>query len=236
MVVVVVVVVTCVLPKAAPSAPPAPNAVKSTVCPTVAPKSTVWLTLVVVNASFTVAPASITPKLVVPKSTVPKLVVPKSTVPKWVVPKSTVWWVVVPKSRASCLVVPKSTASWTFVPKSIAWWTVVVERSPSASPVATPDPCLIDALRTLFLTISGFTWLFTTSLITEVLTISLCICPLTSCVASVSFLYIVGKTFFSNWSLTFLVSILPTSFEITYLILFWNTGWICLLIFFWLLW
>ena len=99
-----------------------------------------------------------------------------------------------------------------FWPKSIASWTVVLERSPSAPEVATSDPCLIEALRTLFLTISGFTWLFTTSIITEVLTISLCTCPLTSCEASVSFLYIVGKTFFSNWSLTFLVSILPTSF------------------------
>ena len=64
------------------------------------------------------------------------------------------------------------------VPKSIALWTVVVEESPS--PVATPAPCLIVALSTLFLTTSGLTELFTTSLITEVLTISLCILPLIS--------------------------------------------------------
>ena len=46
--------------------------------------------------------------------------------------------------------------------------------------MATPEPCLIDALKTDLRTISGLTELLTTSLITEVLTISLCTCPLIS--------------------------------------------------------
>jgi len=83
-------------------------------------------------------------------------------------------------------VVPKSTAACVVVPKSIALWTVVVEERLSAE--ATPEPCLIVALSTLFLTTSGLTELLTTSLITEVLTISLCTFPLISCVGSVSFL------------------------------------------------
>ena len=127
---VVMVVITCIFPKAPPSAPPAPIAVKSTVCPKVAPKSTVWLIIEVVNVSFTVYPVLITPKLVAFKSTVSKLVIPKSTVPKWVV--------------------PKSTASWAFVPKSVVSSTVVDKKRPSAPAVAT-DPCLIDFYESIFL-------------------------------------------------------------------------------------
>ena len=205
-VVVFVVVVTCVFPKAVPASPLAPKPAKSTLPPTggrtLVPKSTVFLIVVVVIPCPIVAPPSTTPRFVVPKSTVPRFVVPKSTVPRFVVPKSTVWWVVVPKSRAWCVVVPKSrawcvvvpksTAAWVVVPKSIALCTVVVAIPVAIPSLATPEPRLIDALSTLFLTISGLTWLLTTSLITEVLTISLWTCPLISCVASVSFLYIVG--------------------------------------------
>ena len=181
------------------------------------PLSITWFTWVVIWPSAKWTPVSTTPKLVVPKSIVFLTVDPVSITPKLVVPKSIVFLTVDPVSITPNCFVPKSIAPWTFVPKSITSWTVVVCK-PS---VAIPEPLLIEALKTDFLTISGLTELLTTSLITEVLTISLCTCPLTSCVSSVSFLYMVGRTFFSNLSWTSFVWILPISFVTTFLILFW---------------
>ena len=157
--VVVVVVVTWVVPRV-----PKLTVEPATGGRTLVPISIAWFTDVVIWPSAKWTPVSTTPKLVVPKSIVFLMVEPVSTTPNC--------WV------------PKSIAPWTLVPKSIALWTVVV-WNPS---VATPDPCLIEALKTDFLTISGFTELLTTSLMTEVLTISLCTCPLISWVSRVSFL------------------------------------------------
>ena len=175
----------------------------------------VVVTLVVPKPAAPSPPAPPAPNCKVPKSTVPP------TGGRTLVPKSIAFLTVV--VEIPCPIPTPSIAAKLVVPKSIASFTVVVLSEPAW---ATPGPCLTVTLRIDCLTTSGLTLTVSclVSLTTDSLTISLWTCPLISCVASVSFLYIVGSTFFSNLSSTFLVSTLSTSFVTTFLILFWNTG------------
>ena len=131
----------------------------------------------------------VVPKPAAPSPPAPICKVPKSTVPptggRTFVPKSIVFLIVV--DEIPCPIPTPSIGAKLVVPKSIASLTVVVESEPAW---ATPGPCLTVTLRIDCLTTSGLTLTCSclVSLTTDSLTISLRICPLISCVASVSFL------------------------------------------------